>query len=403
MQPDRKCPLLVHSLTVVIVIMLAGFLSGAALMFFPFTQQSIFSQSMRIVHQPQLVHPKVRVQTVLYSHTTPTHIPTTRSEHSPIAFSDPTAQSVPEEINSCREESSPTALLVWGAPAGATLLPAIPDDWQTRRSAVVPYPSLQAWERGGMLTPILPAAQSTHPPAPPTATTTLAQELQPLFDQTSGIFSGIFYDISTQSIVYSHNADLVFSSASLIKIPIVMTVYHLANQGRISLDDQIVLQANVIVGGSGSIQYTAPGSVYSVRELCARMIYDSDNTAVNMLVDHIGGFAPVNQMMAEVGAGQTLIQRQMMDMQARAAGTASRYRKQTARLHAHRGTPITLHAFRGARSHETSTPANGVFAGGSMVFRLSFSPGRRRSGLCIQMSTRFGTDRVTPVKLSAQR
>jgi beta-lactamase class A len=204
--------------------------------------------------------------------------------------------------------------------------PTTPDDWETRRGEVAPYPYLQAWERGEMLTPVLPAPQPAQPtpqPPPPTqpvVTDRLAQELQPLFDQTGGTFGGIVYDISTQSIVYSHNADLVFASASLIKIPIVMTVYHLANQGVVSLDEQIVLQANVIVGGSGSIQYSAPGTVYSVRELCARMIYDSDNTAANMLIDHIGGFAPVNQVMAQAGAGQTLLQRRMMDMQARAAG-----------------------------------------------------------------------------------
>jgi|GEM_PF-484636 len=204
--------------------------------------------------------------------------------------------------------------------------PTTPDDWETRRGAVPPYPYLQAWERGEMLTPVLPAPQPAQPtpqppsPTQPVVTDRLAQELQPLFDQTGGTFGGIVYDISTQSIVYSHNADLVFASASLIKIPIVMTVYQLANQGVVSLDDQIVLQANVIVGGSGAIQYSAPGTIYSVRELCARMIYDSDNTAANMLLDHIGGFAPVNQVMAQVGAGQTLLQRRMMDMQAQAAG-----------------------------------------------------------------------------------
>jgi beta-lactamase class A len=265
MQPDRKCRLLVYRLTGVIVIMLTGFLSGAALMFFPSTQQSTFSQSMRIVHHQQLNQPEAGEQAVLYSHTTPTHIPTIRPRHRPTASTNPTARPVLEKSNS--------------------------------RTPTVAWPTPRQEER-----------------------TTLAQELQSLFDQTSGTFGGIVYDISTQSIVYSHNADLVFSSASLIKIPIVITVYYLANQEILSLDDQIVLQASVIVGGSGSIQYTAPGSVYSVRELCARMMYDSDNTAANMLLDHIGGFAPVNQVMGDVGAGQTLIQRRMMDMSARAAG-----------------------------------------------------------------------------------
>lgn len=204
--------------------------------------------------------------------------------------------------------------------------PTTPDDWETRRGEISPYPYLQAWERGEMLTPVLPVAQPAPPtqPAPPAAppvvATSLEQELTPLFAQTNGTFGAIVYDVSTQSVVYRYNADLVFSSASLIKIPIAMTVYHLANQGSISLDEQIVLRAEVIVGGSGSIQYAAPGTAYTVRELCARMIYDSDNTAANMLIDRIGGFEPVNQVMAQVQAGQTRLQRRMMDMQAQAAG-----------------------------------------------------------------------------------
>jgi beta-lactamase class A len=80
------------------------------------------------------------------------------------------------------------------------------------------------------------------------------------------------------------------------------------------------MDANVIVGGTGTIQYDPPGSSYTVRELVARMLYESDNTAANMLIDHLGGFAPVNQTMQQIGATQTVLQRRMMDFEARAAG-----------------------------------------------------------------------------------
>ncbi|NJP06240.1 MAG: serine hydrolase [Chloroflexaceae bacterium] len=68
------------------------------------------------------------------------------------------------------------------------------------------------------------------------------------------------------------------------------------------------------------MQYDPPGSTYPVRELVARMLYDSDNTAANMLIDHLGGFAPVNETMQQIGATQTVLQRRMMDFEALAAG-----------------------------------------------------------------------------------
>lgn len=164
--------------------------------------------------------------------------------------------------------------------------------------------------------PTIPPASPTPPPPPPA----LATSLDTLFQQSGGLFGVQVYDPGTQTVDYSRNASVVFPAASLIKIPIAVTVYTLAHQGSISLDTVLTMQAADIVGGTGSIQYDPPGSTYTLRNLSARMLYDSDNTATNMIIDHIGGFAPVNQTMAQLGATQTWLQRKMMDMAARDAG-----------------------------------------------------------------------------------
>jgi beta-lactamase class A len=224
--------------------------------------------------------------------------------------------------------------------------PTFPEDWQTRRGEVPPYEYLQAWERGEMITPVLPAPPATATPTaaptlppptaaptlpPPTAAPTLppptaapapdlTTRLDALFNQSAGTFGVIVADPVSNTQQYARNAHVVFPAASLIKIPIAVTVYQAASQGSISLDTALTMDASVIVGGTGTIQYDPPGSSYTVRELVARMLYDSDNTAANMLIDHLGGFAPVNQTMQQVGATQTILQRRMMDFEARAAG-----------------------------------------------------------------------------------
>lgn len=204
--------------------------------------------------------------------------------------------------------------------------PTTPDDWETRRGEVPPYEYLKAWERGEMLTPVLPGA--TAEPAPSATPTTvpaaapadLAAQLDPLFAQNAGTFGVIVADPASGTQRYARNATTVFPAASLIKIPIAVTIYQAANQGTINLDTELVLDASVIVGGSGSLQYEEPGSTYTVRTLVFRMLAESDNTAANMLINHLGGFAPVNQTMQQVGATQTTLQRYMMDFEARAAG-----------------------------------------------------------------------------------
>jgi beta-lactamase class A len=162
-------------------------------------------------------------------------------------------------------------------------------------------------------------------PATPTAAAAapvpdLASQLDPLFNQAVGTFGVVVSDPISGTQLYSRNTAVVFPAASLIKLPIAVTVYQAASQGSISLETVLTMDASVIVGGTGSIQYDPPGSTYTVRELTARMLYDSDNTATNMLIDHLGGFAPVNQAMQQIGATQTLLQRRMMDFEARAAG-----------------------------------------------------------------------------------
>ncbi len=161
-------------------------------------------------------------------------------------------------------------------------------------------------------TPVAPDAP-TRPPFP-------ADEMLAILGQAGGDFGVVVYDVPHNALVYTHQQDLSFSAASLIKMPIAVAVYQLASAEALSLDTPLVMQAEDIVGGSGSLQYEPAGTTYTIRELCARMISDSDNTAANMLVEYIGGFAVVNETMRQVGTTNTIMQRYLMDLEAMQAG-----------------------------------------------------------------------------------
>jgi beta-lactamase class A len=81
--------------------------------------------------------------------------------------------------------------------------------------------------------------------------------------------------------------DETFSTASLIKVPILVTLYDLAEQKQLSLDDPLTVLKIDQVPGSGVLQFMHPGMTLSVHDAAALMIVLSDNTATNLLLDRI--------------------------------------------------------------------------------------------------------------------
>ena len=79
--------------------------------------------------------------------------------------------------------------------------------------------------------------------------------------------------------------DETFPTASLIKVPIMVTVFDLVAKGKLSLDDPLTLLTIDKVGGAGVLYLLHNGLVITVRDAVALMIATSDNTAANLLLD----------------------------------------------------------------------------------------------------------------------
>ena len=86
---------------------------------------------------------------------------------------------------------------------------------------------------------------------------------------------------------FSLRGDETFPTASLIKVPVLVTLYDLAEQGKLSLDDPLTVLKVDQVPGSGVLQFMHPGMELSVKDAAYLMTVLSDNTATNLLLDRI--------------------------------------------------------------------------------------------------------------------
>lgn len=117
----------------------------------------------------------------------------------------------------------------------------------------------------------------------------------------------------------SFNKDKLFPSASLAKIPIMAACFLAAEQGRIKLDRNIALKASDKLTGSGVLKDMPVGTIFSVERLIGLMIYDSDNTATNILTNLLG-IDYLNSVFKTFGLKNTDLSRRIADYKSRDKG-----------------------------------------------------------------------------------
>ncbi len=91
-----------------------------------------------------------------------------------------------------------------------------------------------------------------------------------------------------------------FVAASTIKLPIVLYLFILADQGTVNLDQRLTYRRQDYETGSGGIQYEDLGTRYSLRELAKQALVASDNVAINMLIRRLGE-KQIHQFMRGLG------------------------------------------------------------------------------------------------------
>jgi beta-lactamase class A len=120
----------------------------------------------------------------------------------------------------------------------------------------------------------------------PTDTARLRRTLDSIAEAHHGIVGYAVHNLETGERL-SLRGDETFSTASLIKVPILVTVYDLVESGRLALDDRLTVLAIDKVPGSGILQHLHDGAEVTIRDAAWLMITVSDNTATNLLLDRI--------------------------------------------------------------------------------------------------------------------
>lgn len=137
----------------------------------------------------------------------------------------------------------------------------------------------------------------------------------PRFPGRAGI---VFYDLQLGRGVYYRERDR-FESASLVKLPVLVELYHRFHSGEARPADRLLFEERFRVGGSGVIRKGPSGVRFRLDELARLMIVESDNAATDMLLEHLGMEA-IEQRMRELGLEDTTVRRRIFDFAAIEAG-----------------------------------------------------------------------------------
>jgi beta-lactamase class A len=115
------------------------------------------------------------------------------------------------------------------------------------------------------------------------------------------------------------NSDTPYSAASLIKVPILLEGFRQSEQGKIDLDETVLVPKEYRVGGAGVLSTLSEKISLTVEDLLTLMIIVSDNTATNLMIDRIGSEA-INNLCNSLALKHTNLSRKLMDFQAMEQG-----------------------------------------------------------------------------------
>ncbi len=136
-------------------------------------------------------------------------------------------------------------------------------------------------------------AQTTPAPAAPAPrldvradTAALRRTLDSIADAHRGVVGYSITNLETGEHL-ARRGDETFSTASLIKVPVLVALFDLAEKKQLSLDDPVVLTDIDKVGGAGELQFMRAPLTLRLWDAAWLMSTLSDNTATNLILDRI--------------------------------------------------------------------------------------------------------------------
>lgn len=142
----------------------------------------------------------------------------------------------------------------------------------------------------------------------------LSEQITNILEAAGGTWGISLFDSDTKES-WELNEHKPFYAASVIKIPIMITVFAASERKEITLSNSLTLKREDMVGGSGILQYMTPGTDFTIYDLIILMIIQSDNIATNMLIDLVGVEA-FKETMKDIGLRVSKFHHKMMTIEA---------------------------------------------------------------------------------------
>lgn len=135
---------------------------------------------------------------------------------------------------------------------------------------------------------------------------TLQHKLDALVESFDGM-AGIYVRNLKTGEEYGINADSVFRTASIVKIPILVGVFDKIEHGALSYHQTFIYRDSLAHGGSGILQFFKDSTEVDLSKLVTLMLARSDNTASHWCQELAGGGKTINKWLADHGFKHTRV------------------------------------------------------------------------------------------------
>lgn len=152
-----------------------------------------------------------------------------------------------------------------------------------------------------LLSPVLTFSQLKKKP-----NARLQQELQQIVDKFKGT-AGVYVQQLQTGEWAAINADTIFPTASIVKIPLLVGLFDKLEKGELSYHQTLIYRDSAKTGGSGLMQFFKDSSETEVSILAALMMAYSDNTTSLWNQQLAGGGAAVNVLLEKYGLKDTRV------------------------------------------------------------------------------------------------
>lgn len=142
-------------------------------------------------------------------------------------------------------------------------------------------------------------------PTPFDQTKEIVKQVHNLTANLTGNYGLYVFNLTTK-ISFGISENQVFPAASLMKLPVILTLYKEVEAGKLDLTTKYTLMAKDKRSGAGPMQYQPAGTVYTYQKMIELMGNQSDNTAFNVFRNLLGD-GQIQKTIADLGMKQTSI------------------------------------------------------------------------------------------------